>query len=76
MNEVKRPSEAWYTWTPAGTCITERWRKLGWVPPSEDPRYLQKWAEWKRKLYEGAREPEPALPTNVTAIPKSIRRSR
>ena len=32
-----------HIWTPAGTDITVRWRSMGWVPPSEDPKYLEKW---------------------------------
>jgi len=32
-----------YVWTPAGTDITIRWRMLGWVPPSEQAEYQQKW---------------------------------
>lgn len=32
-----------HVWTPTGTDITIRWRQLGWVPPSEDPKYLEKW---------------------------------
>jgi hypothetical protein len=32
-----------YIWTPSGTDITIRWRKIGWVPPSEDPVYQAKW---------------------------------
>lgn len=34
-------------WTPAGTDVTIRWKKMGWVPPSDDPFYLKKWAEHK-----------------------------
>ncbi len=26
------------------TDITRRWRMHGWVPPSEQPEYQQKWA--------------------------------
>jgi hypothetical protein len=32
-----------YIWTPTGTDITIRWRQAGWVPPSEQPEYQQKW---------------------------------
>ena len=32
-----------HVWTPTGTDITIRWRQMGWVPPSEDPNYLEKW---------------------------------
>jgi hypothetical protein len=36
-----------YIWTPSGTDITERWRRIGWTPPSECPAYQQKWSEYK-----------------------------
>ncbi len=36
-----------YIWTPSGTDITERWRRMGWVPPSETNAYQQKWSSYK-----------------------------
>lgn len=36
-----------YIWTAAGTDIMVRFRKMGWVPPSEDPAYIKKWADWR-----------------------------
>ena len=36
-----------YVWTPSGTDITERWRKIGWTPPSEQPSYQQKWTSYR-----------------------------
>ena len=46
------PTETpWFKWVPAeATDVAATWRAHGWVPPSEDPRYVAKWAEWKRKL--------------------------
>lgn len=32
-----------HIWTPPGTDITIRWRQMGWIPPSEDQKYLEKW---------------------------------
>jgi hypothetical protein len=32
-----------HIWTPTGTDITVRWRKMGWVPPSEQPDIQAKW---------------------------------
>lgn len=32
-----------YIWTPVGTDITVRWKKMGWIPPSEDPKIREKW---------------------------------
>jgi len=36
-----------YIWTPSGTDITERWRRIGWVPPSEQPNYQNKWSAYR-----------------------------
>lgn len=36
-----------YIWTPSGTDITERWKRLGWVPPSEQPAFQHKWSSYK-----------------------------
>ncbi|MFM2134489.1 MAG: hypothetical protein RL156_1770 [Bacteroidota bacterium] len=36
-----------HIWTPSGTDITERWRRLGWLPPSENPVYQEKWSSYK-----------------------------
>lgn len=48
-----------HIWTPTGTDITVRWRAMGWVPPSEDPYYQNKWAYYQqlplRTIDEGAR---------------------
>ena len=32
-----------HVWTPSGTDITIRWRQMGWVPPSEQQSYRNKW---------------------------------
>lgn len=49
-----------YVWTPAGTDITIRWRMLGWVPPSEQAIYQEKWKHYQelpmRKLDEAGRQ--------------------
>lgn len=36
-----------FIWTPSGTDITERWKKYGWVPPSELKAYQDKWAKYR-----------------------------
>jgi hypothetical protein len=37
-----------YVYTPSPTSITERWRRVyNWIPPSEDPTYIKKWADFK-----------------------------
>jgi hypothetical protein len=40
-------SESEYVYTRAGTCITERWKKAGWIPPSQDPAIQAKWAYYQ-----------------------------
>jgi len=32
-----------YIWTASGTNIEERWKMHGWVRPSEQVQYQQKW---------------------------------
>jgi len=32
-----------HIWTAAGTDITIRWRINGWIPPSEQQKYKEKW---------------------------------
>lgn len=39
--------ESEYLYTRAGTCITERWKKLGWIPPSQNPVIQAKWAYYQ-----------------------------
>lgn len=52
-----------YIWTPSGTDVTIKWRRMGWVPPSEQPSIRAKWkyfqelpmrhlTEAERKEYE------------------------
>ena len=36
-----------YVYTPAGTCITKRWRELGWIPASEDVAIIAKWQRYQ-----------------------------
>ena len=61
-----------YIWTPTGTDITIRWRMHGWVPPSEQEEYRQKWKYYQelpmRKLDEiGKKEYEELLKRNKVA---------
>jgi hypothetical protein len=43
-----------YIYTPATTDVTIRWRnKYNWVPPTEDPVYQKKWAEFRHMLARG-----------------------
>jgi len=49
-----------HIWTATGTDITVRWRLNGWIPPSEQQEYLDKWAYWQnlplRKLDDEAKK--------------------
>lgn len=49
-----------YIWSPTGTDITVRWRLNGWIPPSEQQEYLDKWRYWQnlplRKLDDAAKQ--------------------
>jgi hypothetical protein len=49
-----------YIYTPTGTDITVRWRLQGWIPPSEQPEYLEKWKYYQelplRKLDDEAKK--------------------
>lgn len=42
-----------YVYTPATTDITIRWKANGWVPPTEDPSFQKKWAEFRSKTAAG-----------------------
>ena len=49
-----------YIYTPTGTDITVRWRLTGWIPPSEQQEYLNKWKYYQelplRKLDDQAKK--------------------
>ena len=43
-----------YVYTPSTTDVTIRWRaKYGWVPPTENPVYQQKWADFRMRCAAG-----------------------
>lgn len=42
-----------YVYTPSTTDITIRWRKAGWIPPTEDPSYQKKWADFRIMTAQG-----------------------
>ena len=42
-----------YVYTPATTDITIRWKANGWIPPTEDPKFQRKWAEFRNKTAAG-----------------------
>ena len=49
-----------HIWTATGTDITVRWRLNGWIPPSEQQEYKDKWSYWQnlplRKLDDHAKQ--------------------
>lgn len=43
-----------YVYTPSTTDVTIRWRaNHGWIPPTEDPAYQKKWAEFRIRSAQG-----------------------
>lgn len=67
-----------YIWTPSGTDIQERWRQMGWTPPSESPVYQKKWSLYKelptRTLTDAQRDAVKQLMTdNIIVYPGGSR---
>jgi hypothetical protein len=67
-----------YIWTPSGTDITERWRRMGWTPPSESTTYQQKWSSYRelplRSLTDSDRQAIKDLMTdNIITYPGARR---
>jgi len=43
-----------YIYTPSTTDVTIRWRaNYNWIPPSEDPKVMKKWAEFRMRCAQG-----------------------
>lgn len=68
---MEAETERWHTWK-SGSDVSARWRRQPapkdpnrktpmvsafWVPPSEDPHYKKKWADWKARM--AAEEADP-----------------
>lgn len=49
-----------HIWTKSGTDITVRWKMHGWIPPSEQQEYKEKWRYYQnlplRQLDDEAKE--------------------
>jgi hypothetical protein len=49
-----------HIWTAAGTDITIRWKMNGWIAPSEQQAYIDKWRYYQnlplRQLDDAAKE--------------------
>jgi hypothetical protein len=55
-----------YIYTPSSTDITIRWRKLyNYVPASEQPRYIKKWAEFREMMNRTLNDVEMPKPEGV-----------
>lgn len=51
-----------FVYTPATTNIAERWRRVyNWVPPSEDPAYIKKWADFRTLMARGVEALDPPI---------------
>lgn len=62
-----------FIYTPATTDITIRWRKIyKWTPPSEDPVFQKKWADFRAMAAKGAESIMPPLPTLPAPLPNII----
>jgi hypothetical protein len=52
-----------FVYTPASTDVSIRWRQLyNYVPPSEDPVYQRKWAEFRALAIKGIESIEKPKP--------------
>ena len=55
-----------YIYTPSSTDITIRWRKLyNYVPASEQPRYIKKWADFREMMNRTLNDVEMPKPEGV-----------
>jgi hypothetical protein len=58
-----------YIYTPATTDVTIRWRTLyGWIPPTQDPAYQRKWANFRKITVAGIESLVDANPLNVKKV--------
>lgn len=55
-----------YVYTPATTDVTIRWKTLyGWIPPTQDPHYQMKWANFRKRLAAGFESFDENNPANI-----------
>jgi hypothetical protein len=55
-----------YVYTPAGTCITKRWKELGWIPASEDAAIIAKWQRYQSFAGRALGKPIEQTPVPLT----------
>lgn len=54
-----------YIYTPASTDVTIRWKLLGWIPPTQDPFYQKKWADFRKIAAAGIESLSEENPHNL-----------
>jgi hypothetical protein len=65
-----------YIYTPAGTDVTIRWRKSGWVPPSELPEYQAKWKYYQELPLRKLADQGQLTPEITQRYEESLRRAK
>lgn len=56
----------YYVYTPATTDVTIRWKNIyGWIPPTQDPVYQRKWANFRKILAAGIESLSEESPINM-----------
>jgi len=54
-----------YVYTPASTDVTIRWKLRGWIPPTQDPVYQKKWADFRKISAAGIESLNRENPINI-----------
>ena len=54
-----------YVYTPASTDVTIRWKLRGWTPPTQDPVYQKKWADFRKISAAGIESLTSENPINI-----------
>ena len=54
-----------YVYTPASTDVTIRWKLRGWIPPTQDPVYQKKWADFRKISAAGIESLTRENPINI-----------
>ena len=54
-----------YVYTPATTDVTIRWKLNGWIPPTQNPTYQKKWADYRKIAAAGIESLTKENPINI-----------
>lgn len=54
-----------YVYTPATTDVTIRWKLRGWIPPTQDPNFQKKWADFRKISAAGIESLSAENPENL-----------